>query len=173
MRRETKMNASFDVILSGAKDPRIEATPQESRGSFVASLLRMTFILGVVAVAGFSPDSDRSVPLGAWGGTGVALTVEESGATLEFDCAHGSITGRLALDTNGRFELPGKFVRERPGPVRMGPNGEAEENAEPATYSGRMDDGALLLTIRLEKGARVVDGLRLEQGKTPRLHKCL
>ena len=123
-------------------------------------------------MAAFSPEP-KTVPQGAWGGTGVALTVEESGASVEFDCAHGSITGRLALDANGRFELPGQFVRERPGPVRMGPNGEVEEKGETATYSGRMQDGALLLTIRLEKGGRVLDELRLEQDKTPRLHKCL
>ena len=102
------------------------------------------------------------------------MTVEESGAKIEFDCAHGSISGRLALDADGRFELPGTFGRERPGPVRMGPNGEAaEEKGAPATYSGRLQDGVLRLTIRVEGADEDFPPIELRFGQTPRLHKCL
>ena len=66
-----------------------------------------------------TPNAARSVPSGPWGGRGIALTVEDSGAKIEMDCAHGRITGRLVLDADGRFELPGTFTRERPGPVHM------------------------------------------------------
>jgi len=144
-----------------------------SRGSF--SALRMTALLaGLLALVAFSPEPPREVALGRWGGRGIAMTVEESGAKIEFDCAHGSISGRLALDADGRFELPGTFGRERPGPVRMGPNGEpAEEKGAPATYSGRLQDGVLRLTIRVEGADEDFPPIELRFGQTPRLHKCL
>ena len=120
------------------------------------------------------PDSPREIAAGAWGGTGIAMTVDESGAKIELDCAHGSITGRLALDADGRFELPGTLARERPGPVRMGPNGEpAEAKGVPVTYSGRLEGDTLHLSIRYEKAEEPSAELRLQRGATPRLHKCL
>lgn len=131
-------------------------------------------IVAAIAMTVFAPDPPREVALGRWGGKGVAMTVEESGAKLEFDCARGSISGRLALDAEGRFELPGTFGRERPGPVRMGPNGEAvEEKGAPATYSGRLQDGVLRLTIRVEGAETDFPPIDLRLGQTPRLHKCL
>jgi hypothetical protein len=121
-----------------------------------------------------TPSPPREIAAGAWGGTGIAMTVEESGAKIELDCAHGRISRRLALDAEGRFELPGTLARERPGPVRMGPGGEpAEEKGVPATYAGRLDGGILHLTIRVEKAEEPGAELRLQRGATPRLHKCL
>jgi len=40
---------------------------------------------------------------GTWGGTHVSLTVGESSATIEYDCAHGLIDGPLLTDRRGRF----------------------------------------------------------------------
>jgi hypothetical protein len=121
-----------------------------------------------------SPGPPREVALGRWGGTSVAMTVEESGAKLELDCAHGTISGRLSLDAEGRFELPGTLARERPGPLRMGPNGEAaEEKGAPATYSGRLQDGVLRLTIRIEGEEKHLGPLEARLGQAPRLHECL
>ena len=101
------------------------------------------------------------------------MTVDDSGTKIEMDCAHGRITGRLALDGDGRFELPGTFTRERPGPVHMGPNGEAqEEKGEPALYSGRVEGDALRLSIRLESGGREMGPFELQAGRTARMPKC-
>ncbi len=55
---------------------------------------------------------------GAWGGTGIALTVDAGGGRFELDCAHGTIDAALSLDGDGSFDVPGTFVQERPGPVR-------------------------------------------------------
>ena len=131
-------------------------------------------VLALIAAGTPTPNASRSVPPGPWGGRGIALTVEDSGAKIEMDCAHGRITGRLVLDADGRFELPGTFTRERPGPVHMGPNGEAqEEKGEPARYSGRVEGDALRVSIRLESGGREMGPFELQAGTTPRLHKCL
>lgn len=121
-----------------------------------------------------TPAPPREVPAGAWGGTGIALTVEESGAKVEFDCAHGRISGRLTLDAEGRFDLPGTVARERPGPVHMGPNGEPEEEkAAPARYSGRLEGDVLRMTVRVEGAQADTRPLELRLGQPPRLRKCL
>ena len=131
-------------------------------------------MLAVIAGGTPTPSSPRTVPSGPWGGRGIALTVEDSGAKIEMDCAHGRIAGRLVLDADGRFELPGTFTRERPGPVHMGPNGEAqEEKGDPARYSGRVEGDTLRVSIRLESGGREMGPFELQAGTTPRLHKCL
>ena len=137
-------------------------------------LLSFTAFLLMAAAAISAPkEESRTVPAGAWGGNGIALTVDESGAKLELDCAHGRIAQPLALDADGRFELTGTFVRERPGPVRMGPNGEAqEEKGAPATYSGRLEGDVLRLTIRFENGGESRP-LEARRGQAARLHKCL
>ena len=128
----------------------------------------------MVAAGTPTPSASRSVSSGPWGGTGIALTVEDSGAKIEMDCAHGRIAGRLVLDGDGRFELPGTFTRERPGPVHMGPNGEAqEEKGEPARYSGRVEGDVLRVSIRLESGDREMGPFEVQAGRTARLHKCL
>ena len=40
---------------------------------------------------------------GTWGGPHLTVTVGESSATIEFDCAHGQIDGPLVTDRRGRF----------------------------------------------------------------------
>src|SRR5271165_4278052 len=58
-----------------------------------------------------------------WGGEHIRLEVTENGATVEFDCASGSISKRLVTSANGNFKVQGTFTRERPGPVmRDNPN---------------------------------------------------
>ena len=55
-----------------------------------------------------------------WGGTGIQLTVNDATATVEFDCAHGTIDQPLLIDQDGRFDIPGTFVREHGGPIQEG-----------------------------------------------------
>src|SRR5690242_409107 len=70
---------------------------------------------------------------GSWGGPHVSLTTADSGgATLDFDCAHGSITGPLSLAADGSFRLSGTYVREHGGPIRIGETPDSQD----ATYSG-------------------------------------
>jgi hypothetical protein len=114
-------------------------------------------------------DDGPAVANGPWGGLGVSLSVSDSGAEVEFDCAHGTIRGPLRLDAEGRFDLPGVFVRERPGPVREGAPGGAEE---PARYRGRAHGDTLTLEAFLPGPGRTVGPYTLERGAAPRLRKC-
>jgi len=96
----------------------------------------------VLAVAcGGSAAVDR-VPEGPWGGEHVALLVGPAGATVDLDCAHGEITVPLRLDEDGRFTLPGYYVRD------VGP-AEDPENRRPATYTGGSDGRSVTLSFTL------------------------
>ena len=115
-----------------------------------------------------SPAAPR-VAEGRWGGTSVAIEVTSAGARIEFDCAHGSIDGPLELDADGRFDLPGTFARERPGPVRMG---QPEEKGAAVRYVGRLEGETLTLRIVWPNAAKPSSSFTAELGRTPRLHKC-
>src|SRR5215510_16496539 len=62
--------------------------------------------------------ANNKVPTGVWGGQHIHAQITENGADLEFDCAHGSIPQAITLDSQGRFDVAGKFAAERPGPTR-------------------------------------------------------
>lgn len=110
-----------------------------------------------------------SVQQGRWGGRGVVLDVTESGAVIEYDCASGAISEPLVLDKNNRFEAKGTHVTERPGPARVGQEGEEQ----PALYTGRVDAETMTLTIELTGTKQTLGTLTLTFGKSARLRKCL
>ena len=126
--------------------------------------LRIPVILLFLA-RGVSPAQALS---GDWGGEHVSLQVTAAGGTVEFDCAHGDITGRVLLDRRARFDVPGTYVEEHGGPARMG---------EPARslrvrYAGRVTNGRMTLTVtRTDTKARL-GSFTLERGREPTLMKC-
>jgi hypothetical protein len=122
-------------------------------------------LLGTLGTSG--PEPPKRVPEGQWGGQHVALVVGPSGARVEFDTAHGTIDRPLTLDAEGRFDLPGKLVLERPGPVRMG----EEERTEEARFQGSLTDQTLAIQATLVKGGRMYGKFTATLGGTPRLHK--
>jgi hypothetical protein len=113
----------------------------------------------------------HSAALGAigtvWGGTHVELEVTAEGATLEFDCASGTITKPLQVDAQGNFKGTGTFMREHPGPVmRNGPP------PAPATYSGSIQKGTMKLSITSGAQDESQGEYVLTQGKSGRVFKC-
>jgi len=97
------------------------------------------------------------------------MKVTEKGATLEFDCAHGSIAERVVLDGDGKFSVKGRYVRERPGPVHEG----ADQSGEPAVFSGSVVGKTLTLRIKLEGSSEEISAFTLVYGKAGRIVKCL
>lgn len=104
-----------------------------------------------------------------WGAPGTLLTVEESGARLEFDCAHGEVEGPPTLDRDDRFEETGVYVLERPGPVRP----EDPPDSHPAVFSGRVDGRRMTLTVKPSDGVEGAGTLTLTLGAPSQLTKCL
>src|SRR5262245_31707179 len=80
---------------------------------------------------------------GMWGGQGVSMEVTDNGASLDFDCATGSITEAIVPDSAGKFTVKGLFARQRPGPTREG----EENDGQPATYTGVINGENLTLTV--------------------------
>lgn len=103
---------------------------------------------------------------GRWGGTHIALWLGESGGTVEYDCAHGTIAP-LWVDGSGRFDVSGTYVREHGGPERPG---EALEPV-PARYVGRVSGHSMVLRVFV--GSETLGPFELGRERPPQLYECL
>jgi hypothetical protein len=106
-----------------------------------------------------------TVPQGSWGGEHVALVVAPAGAAVDLDCAHGEITAPMRLGPDGRFSLPGYYVRD------VGP-AETPENRRPATYSGSSDGRSLTLSFTLVDDDGSGGPFTAFPGVAPQLQEC-
>jgi hypothetical protein len=116
---------------------------------------------------GSTPMSQRKIS-GLWGGQGISMEATDSGATLDFDCASGTITEPIVPDSAGKFSVKGRYARQRPGPTREDENTEGQ----PANYSGVVDRENLTLTITLTKNSEKVGDFKLAHGKIGRIRRC-
>ena len=105
---------------------------------------------------------------GIWGGEHIALEVADSGARIEYDCAHGSITERIVPDRDGKFVVKGFHVREHPGPLRQ----DEDTTGQPAIYTGVSNGATVTLTVRLTKTDETLGTYTLTRGKAGRVRKC-
>lgn len=105
---------------------------------------------------------------GSWGGMHLRLSVGRDGAFLEFDCARGQIAAPFEIDSEGRFDLPGTYTREGPGPIRIG----REPSARPARYSGRVEGARMTLSVKLEGADTPLAEYTLTHGAPGRVVKC-
>ncbi len=111
----------------------------------------------------------RNVSPGNWGGNGIRLVVEANSTAIEYDCAHGEITGVLTIDQNGNFDAKGFHTRERGGPIREG----VLDRRDPAHYTGRISGNQMTLKVMMADTGDLIGDFQLELGKNVRLHKCL
>src|SRR5687767_14571942 len=86
----------------------------------------------------------RRLEIGAWGGKGISLQVTAKGATVEYDCAHGTIPRGIIPDRRGRFDVSGTHSEERGGPVRQ----TERLNVYTVRFSGRISGKQMRLTVR-------------------------
>jgi hypothetical protein len=104
---------------------------------------------------------------GAWGGDDIRLTITATGASLEFDCAAGSIDAPFLTDASGHFDLPGSIWFTPPVPFE-----NWQPDKSPARYSGVVDGNRMTLTVtRLEDG--ITTRFTLARNAVPRLLKCV
>lgn len=126
----------------------------------------LLLLIGVSATCG----SSLTGPIrpGDWGGEHIGLAVTQSGATLEYDCARGTIDEPLVA-AEGRFTAVGTHIREHGGPVR---EGEIPET-HPARYDGRIDGETMVLEVTLTDSGEKLGSFGLVRGQSPRVLKCL
>jgi hypothetical protein len=133
---------------------------------------RRGFVAGVFVISlacGPASPTRPQISVGMWGGDHVELRVSETGATVEFDCAHGTLDAPLAIDSNGHFEVGGTFVREHGGPGRV----DEEAEKESARYAGTSNGRTMTLTVMLTSAPQPLGPFALVFGQPGRLLKCL
>jgi hypothetical protein len=130
----------------------------------------MVLLVLVSASPGHGRDQTvRRLPSGAWGGRGVGLAIAARGATLEYDCAHGTIDRPIRLDRRGRFQARGTHILEHGGPER---EGEALPH-RPVRYAGRVAGETMSLTVTFADTGEGIGSFTLSRGREPLLRKCL
>jgi hypothetical protein len=132
----------------------------------LAATLTVAAACGEDGLTGSSPDE---VAQGTWGGEHIALTVTPSGATIEFDCARGTIDEPMKVDNRRRFQVRGTFVLGEGGPATIGRKPESR----PARYSGSVNARKMALNVRLTDRDESVGDFNLVFGQSPRLYRCL
>lgn len=103
-----------------------------------------------------------------WGGSHVSMKVTPQGATLEFDCAHGSLLEEIKPNAKGEFTAHGTYTPEHGGPVMR----DNPDRDLPATYQGSVDGDTMRLEIMLADNAEAPEPFTLTRGKAGRVVKC-
>jgi len=86
------------------------------------------------------PSADE-LSLGTWGGDDVGVLVTGPGAHVHIGCTFGDFSAPIALDSDGRFNVPGEYVLNA-YPVLVGP-------PMPAQFAGVVRSDLLTLTVAI------------------------
>lgn len=105
---------------------------------------------------------------GVWGGAHIRLEVTDSGGNLEYDCAHSTIDEPIITDSDGNFDVKGKFSPQHAGPIRRDEEGESYS----VRYTGKTKDGEMSLTITIPDKKETLGSFNLTRGSEGRLMKC-
>ena len=97
------------------------------------------------------------------------MNVKANSATIEYDCAQGTIAGPILLDSKGRFTLHGTHLTARGGPVRS----DETANQRPAVYTGSIKGEQMTLTVTFTDTNETVGTFSLTHGKEGRVFKCM
>jgi hypothetical protein len=138
------------------------------RTQIVVLAALLVFIAGAdLALAKKPKRKQTPVPTGVWGGQHVRMEVTADGATVEFDCARGSLPRRLTTDANGHFEMSGAYAAENPGPTREDVAGDTN-----AVYRGTVKGDHMELTVSVNGVGAGEQAYRLTHGQEFRMTKC-
>lgn len=113
-------------------------------------------------------ETNDKLATGVWGGEHIRAEVTDRGAEIEFDCAHGAIEEAIALNSNGGFDVPGKYAPEHGGPVRD----NEESKGISVHYVGTVRDSELTLTITNTETKESIGDYILTHGREGRVMKC-
>ena len=135
---------------------------------FIKTAIVACLVAGLTASSLARPKKMKYIPDGAWGAQHISVQVEKGSARIEYDCAHGTITGPLKLDSKGRFSVLGTHVREHGGPTRQG----EDQQGIPARYTGWTDGKRMTLTVTLVGSKESLGTYTLTHGQLGRIFKC-
>lgn len=105
---------------------------------------------------------------GDWGGEHIGLVVTTNGATIEYDCATGTIdNGLIAKD--GLFSASGTHTPGHGGPIRQ----DETPDKHPARYEGHIDGDTMILEVTLTDSGEKLGRYTLVRGRPAQVFKCL
>jgi hypothetical protein len=131
-------------------------------------LVVVSLVLLITSVAAARPRKLQRIHTGSWAGPHIRIEVGPKSATIDYDCANGTIDGPFTIDSKGRFTWRGTHNREHPGPVRVDENSDGQ----PAIYTGSVKDTTMTLTVKLAGSDEAVGTFKLQLGGTGRIFKC-
>jgi hypothetical protein len=126
-------------------------------------------LIALLTAGSCSQISTGPLPPGEWGGQHIGLTVFDRGATLEYDCASGTIDQRIVSDAGGNFVATGTHTRGHGGPIR---DNEVPDR-HPARYNGWTDGDTMTLSVTLTDSGESIGSYRLGRGQSPLVFRCL
>jgi hypothetical protein len=106
---------------------------------------------------------------GVWGGEHIRFEVTETGADIEYDCAHGTVEGKIVVDSQGRFNVYGMHYQEHGAAVR------SDEGASGyrVRLSGRVGGSLMRLTVSRAGTREVIGTFDLARDREATVFKCL
>ncbi len=110
-------------------------------------------------------ESESSV---VWGGRDINMQVTPQGATLEFDCAHGSVLEPIKANAKGEFAARGTYTPEHGGPVTLA----NPPRDLPALYKGTIHGDTMHLEVVVTDKDQQPQPFTLTRGKHGRVVKC-
>ena len=131
-------------------------------------LVIISLVLLIASLAASRPRKMQRLSPGSWGGPHIRIEVGPRSATIDYDCANGTIDGPFTIDRKGRFTWRGVHNREHGGPIRI----DEKPNSRPVIYSGWIKGDTMTLTVKLADTNEVVETYTLKRGSQGRVFKC-
>jgi len=125
-------------------------------------------VLAMALAACSSTTSPDAIVSGTWGGDHALLEITATGAAIEFDCAHGTLSVPLTLN-RGAFDVTGDYVQEHGGPIRS----DETVDRQPARYTGTISGNTMTMLVRLTATGQDRGTYTLVRGASGRVFKCL
>ena len=114
------------------------------------------------------PRKVQRLATGTWGGQHIQIDVTRDTASIEYDCANGTIAGPLTFNNKGQFTWRGSHSRERGGPIRR----DEKPDKHPAVYTGWIKGATMTMTVKLMDTSETLGTFTLRRGAEGRVFKC-
>lgn len=118
----------------------------------------------------YKPSINPSQLHGTWGGQGLVLKLGPQGATLEYDCATGTIDEPILPDAQGMFQVTGTHNASS---LPVGMPDPPPADIQPAHFSGKIKGQTMEITVTLDDSGFVLGPYQLTLGDPGALFKCL